>query len=172
MQRSLFIGLALALLSAPAAVAQTAAPAQTKAASADETKSLNLHAYVELLRSDIRGQKVAIFTELMEFSEAEDKAFWPIYRDYDVELNKLNDERLGLIQEYAAAYPNVSDQAADKLALRALDLESRRTALKSKYYERFKAALTPKTAARFLQIENQLLMIIDLQIASSLPVVR
>ena len=31
--------------------------------------------------------------------------------------------------------------------------------------------MSPKTAGRFLQIESQLLMIIDLQVASSLPIV-
>ena len=55
---------------------------------------------------------------------------------------------------------------------KALELESRRTALKEKYYTRLKSALSPKTAARFLQVENQLLMIIDLQIAASLPIVK
>jgi hypothetical protein len=39
-------------------------------------------------------------------------------------------------------------------------------------YERVKSALSAKTAARFLQVEHQLLLIIDLQIASSLPIVK
>ena len=45
--------------------------------------TLNLSAYAELLRSDVRALKVAIITEVMGFTEAEDRAFWPIYRDYD-----------------------------------------------------------------------------------------
>ena len=32
--------------------------------------------------------------------------------------------------------------------------------------------LSPMAAARFIQIENQLLMIIDLQLASNLPIVE
>ena len=46
-------------------------------------RSLNLTAYAELLRSDVRAEKVAILTEVMGFTEAEDKAFWPIYREYE-----------------------------------------------------------------------------------------
>ena len=42
-------------------------------------------------------------TEVMGFTEAEDKAFWPIYRDYDAEMAKLGDERVALIAEYARA---------------------------------------------------------------------
>jgi hypothetical protein len=167
--RSLLCMLTLALgLAAPAATApQTSAPAGN-----NDTKDTNLRAYVELLRADVRAGKVAILTEMMQFTEAEDAAFWPIYREYDVELSKVNDERVSLIDEYAKHYTQVTDALADKLALKALELEARRTGVKEKYYGRLKSALSAKTAARFLQVENQLLMIIDLQIAASLPIVK
>ena len=80
--------------------------AQTPQASTPpgETRELNLRAYTELLRSDVRTQKVAILTEVVGFTEAEDKAFWPIYREYDVEMSKLGDERIAVIAEYARNY--------------------------------------------------------------------
>jgi hypothetical protein len=143
-----------------------------KAASPQDARDANLQAYVELLRSDVRSQRVAILTEMMQFTEAEDAKFWPIYREYEAELTKINDERLALIKEYATNYEKITDAVADRLALGALDLEGRRNALKTKYYGRFKTALSPKTAARFLQIENQILLLLDLQIAASLPVVQ
>ena len=129
--RNLLLCLTLVVAAAPAAVRAQGTPRPTPAAARADTKDLNLRAYVELLRSDVRSQKVAIITELMEFTEAEDKAFWPIYREYDLELSKLNDERVTLIQEYADNYTNVTDVVADKLATKAIELESRRTALKS-----------------------------------------
>ncbi len=137
-----------------------------------ETKTLNLTAYAELLRSDVRTQKVAILTEVMGFTEKEDAAFWPIYREYDVELGKLGDERAALIAEYAANYSKLTDEVAAKLASRALDLEARRQGVKAKYYERIKTALSPRTALRFLQVEHQLLLLIDLQISASLPIAQ
>jgi hypothetical protein len=137
-----------------------------------ETKSLNLSAYAELLRSDVRTQKVAILTEVMGFTEAEDAAFWPIYREYDAEMAKLGDERVALIAEYANSYSNLTDAVADKLASKALDLEARRQALKAKSYERVKTALSPRTALRFLQVEHQLQLIIDLQISAALPIAK
>ena len=137
-----------------------------------EAKSLNLSAYAELLRSDIRAQKIAILTEVMGFTEAEDKAFWPIYREYDGEMSKLGDERVALIAEYAANYEKLTDQVADSLASKALNLEGQRQAVKGKYYERFKTALSPRTALRFLQVEHQLLLLIDLQISASLPIAK
>jgi len=143
-----------------------------KPASQDETRELNLRAYSELLRSDLRSQKVSIITEMMEFTEAEDAKFWPVYREYEAELAKINDDRLKLIKEYAGSYESLTDAVADRLAKGALDLEGRRQQLKASYYEKFKAALSAKTAAKFLQVENQLLLLLDLQIASSLPIVQ
>jgi hypothetical protein len=156
------------LLVVSAAVVQVQSPQVTDR----ETKTLNLSAYAELLRSDVRAQKVAIITEVMGFSEAEDAAFWPIYREYDLEMSKLGDERVALISEYASNYSKLTDAIAEKLASRALDLEARRQAVKAKCYERVKAVLSPRTALRFLQVEHQLLLVIDLQISASLPLVK
>ena len=146
--------------------------AQGAAASADQTRARNLQAYVELLRSDIRDQKVAIITGMMQFSDEEDARFWPVYRDYEKELSSINDERLALIREYAESYEKMTDPVADRLARSALDLEARRNALKTKYYERLTAILPARAAARALQVENQILLLLDLQIAASLPVVE
>jgi len=178
---SLAAGLVVVLASFAALVtatsAQTTKTPQARSAQAAtpppaDPRDVNMRAYVELLRSDIRSQKVAILTEMMAFTEAEDAAFWPVYREYDVELSKINDDRLRLIADYAKNYDKLTDESADRIARGALDLEGRRHALKLKYYDRVKTALSAKQAARFLQIENQLLMLIDLQIASALPVVE
>ena len=167
MRRSLFAALVAVLVSAAPAAAQSA-PASPK--DDGDTKTLNLTAYAELLRSDVRLTKVAIITELMGFTAEEDKAFWPIYREYDREMEKLGDERVALIADYAKAFDSLTDTTADKLARTALDLEAKRQALKAKFYERVRGTLKPKTALRALQIEHQLQLLIDLQVAASLPV--
>ena len=138
----------------------------------EQTKSLNLAAYAELLRSDVRKEKVAILTEVLGLTEAEDKAFWPIYREYDLEMARLGDERVALIEEYARNYNQMTDAIAEQLASKALDLETRRDALKARCHDRVKKALSPRTALRFLQVEQQLLLIIDLQIAAALPIAK
>ena len=154
------------------AVATLSADVHAQQASAADSKALNLSAYVELLRSDLRTTKVAIITEVMGFSEKEDAAFWPIYRDYELAMAKLGDERVALIESYASGYSKMTDALAETLASRALDLQSRRQAALASCYEKVKKALSPTTALRFLQVEHQLLLLIDLQIAASLPVAQ
>ena len=63
----------LVLVTALASAAVAARQAQPT--TRDESRDRNLRSYTELLRSDIRLQKVALITELMSFTEAEDAAF-------------------------------------------------------------------------------------------------
>jgi hypothetical protein len=100
------------LLLASGAAAQVQSPQTNER----DSRTLNLSAYAELLRSDVRAQKVAIITEVMGFSEAEDAAFWPIYREYDLEMSRLGDERMALIADYAKQYSKLTDAMADTLA--------------------------------------------------------
>ena len=82
------------------------------------------------------------------------------------------DQRLGVIKDYADNYGALTDQKANELILKALDLRLERNGLLRKYYERVRDAFSAKMAAKFVQVENQLLLILDLQISSSLPIVE
>jgi hypothetical protein len=131
----------------------------------------NIQAYIELLRSDVRQQKSEAMGAVMQLSASDAAKFWPIYSDYDAELTKLNNSRVANIQEYARTYDQMTDEKADELIQKAMAYRKQRAELLAKYYERVKSALGAITAARFVQVEDQLLLLIDLQIDSSLPIV-
>lgn len=155
---------AAVLASVPVAAQQTPTAAQTRQA--------NIKAYVDLLRRDIKSEKVGILTQLMGLNADESAKFWPVYNEYDKELTKLGDEKVALVRTYAENYGSMTPEVASRLALGALDIESRRTDLKRQYFRRLSQDLNPILAARFVQIENQLEKIVDLQISSSLPIVE
>jgi flagellar biosynthesis chaperone FliJ len=146
--------------------AQTVGQAGTSDSSAQ-----NIRAYIELLRSDVRQQKAEMVGAVMQLSAADAAKFWPIYSEYDRELNKLNDLRVANIQEYVSTYDQMTDDKADELIRKALAYRKQRSELLATYYERVHKELGGITAARFVQVEDQLLLIIDLQIDSSLPVI-
>jgi hypothetical protein len=166
--------LATCLAPGQAMVAQTKAsnekaPAKT-ATTAKSPQELNIQEYVNLLRQDVSAQKAKLLGEIMQF-DAEDAAkFWPIYRDYDAELKKVNDLRVANILEYSRSYATLTNEKADELIKNAMAYQEQRDKLLAKYYERVRQELGGITAARFVQVEHQLLTIIDLKIASSLPV--
>ena len=144
---------------------------QASASPNADAQEKNIQEYVELLRSDVRQQKAEMMGAVMQLSAADAAKFWPIYSEYDTELTKLNDLKVANIQEYSRTYSDMTDEKADELIQNALAYEKQRSELLAKYYDRVKQALGATTAARFVQIEHQLLFIIDLQVASSLPIV-
>jgi hypothetical protein len=87
-------------------------------------------------------------------------------------MTKLSEERVELIAQYGRNYATLTDAMAATLGTKALELEGRRQAVKAKHFEIIKKALSPRTALRFLQVEQQLLLIIDLQISAALPIVK
>jgi hypothetical protein len=115
---------------------------------------------------------VAIITEVMQFTNEEANAFWPIYREYDLELAKIGDARIALIEDYAQHYETMTDEKARELVEGALKLEGKRTKLKKKYFKKFDKVLPSKTVGKFFQLENQINLLIDLQIASELPLIK
>jgi hypothetical protein len=163
------------------AVMVTAAPsrAQTKtqqvegksSASPQSDAGKNVQAYIDLLRGDVRQQKAEFMGSVMLFSAQDAAKFWPIYSDYDTQLAKLNDQRIEIIKEYAQSYNQMTDAKADELIQKALAYQKQRSELLVQTYDKVKEALGAVTAARFAMVEHQLLLIIDLQIDSSLPVV-
>ena len=165
------LGLVLLALvaSAPAQDSTQSASAGTQAPEASAPQ--NIQAYVDLLRTNVRQDKAEEVGAVMQLSAADAAKFWPIYDEYDKELSQLNDMRVANIQDYANSYDTMTDEKADALIQKGLSFRKQRSELLAKSYEQMKQALGGIEAARFIQVEGQLLLIIDLQIYSALPIV-
>jgi hypothetical protein len=130
----------------------------------------SLDSLIESLRADFRADKVAIVTEAMRFNDQDSKVFWPVYRKYEADVTKVNDQRVALIKSYADKFATMTDTDAKAIIEQGLDFESRRTDIKKKYVKEFqKAGLSSLTVAKFLQLEHRLDLLVDLKIASELP---
>ena len=146
----------------------TAVPASTEKSISDEER--NTRAYIELLRKDLRRSRSQLMGEVMQLDTDESQQFWPVYKEFETELTKIGDQLVLLVRRYVEHYDKMTDALADELANKVLAAEQQRNALKKKYYDRIKKSMGAVTAMRFLQVENQLERLIDLQIAAQLPV--
>ena len=144
-------------------------PATKPASTAAAPQQQNVKEYIALLRKDVRSQKFAVMDGVMQLDPDQSAKFWPLYREYDAESTKINDLRVANIQEYAKTYNQLTDAQADALIQKGLSYQKQRNDLLARYYDRMKQSVGAVTAARFVQVENQLLQIIDLQIESQLP---
>ena len=125
---------------------------------------------IEAERARFREKKVALIEDAMDLDASEHDAFWREYYGYEAELRKNYDERYRLLKAYAEHYDSMTNDIADSLAERALKLREARNDLARKYYRRIKKATSAITAARFLQLENEINLLSDLKISSEMPI--
>ena len=131
-----------------------------------------MDSYVELLRSDIRTQKQAVLTQAIQFSDEQAAVFWPIYREYELELSKIGDQRIALIKDFAANFETMTDEKAKEIAKQSFKLEEDRVKLRKKYHGKVQKDLDPIIAAKFIQIERAIAALIDIQLASEMPLME
>ncbi|MCC7377440.1 MAG: hypothetical protein IT581_22455 [Verrucomicrobiales bacterium] len=132
----------------------------------------NLRAFIALARADLKAEKTLIIAQNIEFTGDEAAGFWPLHSDYTEALNRLLDERLILVGDYAANYRTMTDRQAADLAHKVFDLEAKRVKLKRTWFKKFAKVVPAKKAAQFFQIENQLNAALDLQFAAAIPLIR
>jgi hypothetical protein len=165
--RSVFLALNLS------AVAVTTLCAQEKhLKDPSESQELNTESYIQLLRTDLNAQKRQIVNETMQLDDKQARIFWPIYNNYEAELDKLGDEKFAIVQEYAANFLTMTNEKADELAQRVMALDDQKMALRRRYYDLMKKSLPAILAVRFFQVENQIQLLVDLKIASNLPIIE
>ncbi len=128
--------------------------------------------YLDLMRKDMRKEKQSIVDQAMELEAAQKSQFWAIYKDYQAALDAIWDQRIANIKMYADNAEKMTDAVADQLAAKMVDLETQRTALRKKYYDVYKQKMGSRIAARFLQVEFSLACLIDLQLASEIPLLQ
>jgi hypothetical protein len=160
-----------AALNAQTPATPTAKPAGLGKAEATSNEEMNIRAYIELLRTDVKKARTQIMGDVMELDAEQASKFWPIYKEFENEYSGVGDQIVAAVRSYADHYDEMTDAVADQLANQVLNIEQQRNALKKKYYGQFKEALGAITSARFLQVENQLERLMDLQVAASLPVI-
>jgi hypothetical protein len=153
------------LLLVTACLVAGAAFAQTAAEKTAQT-------LIDAMRKDLRTQKQSLVDQAMGLEAAQKSQFWTIYNGYQTELNAIGDQRVANIKKYADNFDKMTDEIADQLAVKMLDIETQRTVLKKKYYAAFKEKMGARVAARFLQTEAMLGAALEIQIGSEVPILQ
>jgi hypothetical protein len=132
------------------------------------------YAYIDAVCSDLSRGKADIIKTVMNLSPSEAGSFWPIYRAYERELDALSDQRTELTGTFVRAVQakSLDNPTAQQLGNAWWDQESQRLALMRKYYGRMLTEISPLRAAQFAQIEHRVNLILDLGVASELPLVK
>src|SRR5262249_402136 len=129
---------------------------------------------LETTHEKLKADKKLIVAKYMELTDSEAKKFWPVYEEYQKDLQKLN-ERLGsLLQSYATEYRgnSLSDEKAKKLLDEWLALDKDEASHRKTYAGRVLEVLPAKEAAGYLQIENEYRVLLKYDLAATVPLVQ
>ena len=129
---------------------------------------------LQILHDKIRSDKKLVVAVNMELTESEAKNFWPIYDQYQKDLQKINQRMANLLESYADDFRNKSltDDKAKKLIDEALAIDRAEANLKTTYAPKLNKALPIIKAVRYLQIENKIRAVVKYDLASGVPLVR
>jgi hypothetical protein len=127
---------------------------------------------IDLLRKDIRSQKKQIIAANLQLTDKEAEKFWPLYDQYTAELVKINDAKYSAIKDYATNYSSLSDSQATSLTQQVIGVDQSVAQLRLKYVPIFGKVISGKKTALFFQLDRRLVMLIDLQLASQIPIVE
>lgn len=146
--------------------ANTTAFAQSETASGVEVER-----DLALLRRDLRADKKKLIALNVPLTETEATKFWPVYDEYAVEMSKVYDEFYSIIKEYAANQKTLTDAQASSMINRWAALQIQQAQTRLKYIPLVEKVIPGRKAALFFQIDRRLYELMDLQVASQIPLV-
>jgi hypothetical protein len=129
---------------------------------------------MQILREKIKADKKLLVATNMDLTESEAKNFWPIYEEYQKDLQKINRRVVALLDSYAADFrgKTLTDDKAKKLIDEAMAIEQAEVNLKSTYAPKLGKVLPARKVVRYLQIENKIRAVVKYDIAQGVPLVQ
>ena len=126
---------------------------------------------LELLRHDLRAEKKKIIALNVPLTETEATKFWPVYDQYAAEMKTHYDEFYSVIKEYAANQKTLTDAQAVSMVKRWSEIQVDVAKTRQKFVPLVENVIPGKKAALFFQIDRRLYALMDLQVASEVPLV-
>ena len=121
----------------------------------------------------IQSDRNSIVAANLPLTTEQTTTFWPLYKEYRGEMQKVGDRMLKLITDYANSYnTTLTDEQAAALLKEFLALQGEMLKVKEKYAPRFGAILPAKSVLRFYQLENKLDVYLMKNLVSQVPLAK
>jgi hypothetical protein len=126
---------------------------------------------IALMRKDLRSQRKQIIAVNMSLTGDEAEKFWPVYEQYVNDLVQINNTKYALIKQYALNAGTLTADQADSAIKKWLGVDESVTQLRTKYVPAFRKVLSAQKTALFYQLDRRVQLMIDLQLASQIPLI-
>jgi hypothetical protein len=124
---------------------------------------------MQIVLEKVRADKKLLVSENMALTEAEAKAFWPVYDQYQDELFLLRTRTVKLINDFSDAYQKMTNETAKKLMDEYMTIETLGPKLRQTYLPKFRKVLPEVKVVRYYQIENKINAVLMYELAKNIP---
>jgi hypothetical protein len=126
----------------------------------------------QLLISQIQTDKRAVVLTGLDLSDAQVKAFTPIYDEYQADRKAIYERGVDLLNKYASNYDSMTDAAAKDIMKDFFKLKDDQQTTLKQFARKFAKVLPEAKVLRFVQIENKLNTLMDVQAARIVPLTK
>jgi len=152
-------------------VVALAAPTAQSFAQQETATGVSVEKDLALVRRNLRAEKKKILAANVPLTETEATKFWPVYDQYAAEMSKHYDEFYAVIKDYAANQKTLTDAQAVSMIKKWSDIQVEVAQTRQKWVPAIEKVIPGKKAALFFQIDRRLYALMDLQVASEVPLV-
>jgi hypothetical protein len=152
-------------------VVALAAPTAKSFAQQETATGVSVEKDLALVRRNLRAEKKKILAANVPLTETEATKFWPVYDQYAAEMSKHYDEFYAVIKDYAANQKTLTDAQAVSMIKKWSDIQVEVAQTRQKWVPAIEKVIPGKKVALFFQIDRRLYALMDLQVASEVPLV-
>ena len=118
------------------------------------TGLMSLKAQSEEQVERFKKEREVFYTNKLELTEAEAKAFWPVYNDFHNRKMKFVEEERNSFRYAHQNADNLSDEEINEILGKIRMLKLRQFELETKYYQnKFPKVLSPKKVLKLYKVE-------------------
>jgi Spy/CpxP family protein refolding chaperone len=129
-------------------------------------------AAIDAIRQAAKDDRRGLVEKNMQLTDSEAKKFRPLYDTYASELDGIAKRQNRAVLDYVSQESSMTDANAQRLVGELLATDADEVKLRKRTYEKVRALLNARQAARFVQIENKLRTLQRYDVASQVPLVR
>jgi hypothetical protein len=127
---------------------------------------------LDLTREAVESQRRVLVSGSLRLSDAEAKAFWPLYDDYEKERRPYDQRASKLVADFLASAATLTDARAKAILDEAFRIDEGRVKVRRAWYDRMAKAISPRQLVRFYQIENKLDSVVRADLSKQIPLAR
>jgi hypothetical protein len=132
---------------------------------------------MQALRTAVRTDKKAFVASTLQLTPAEAKKFWPVYDEYQRNLDMTNRRRVVAIQQLAVGDAPESEIYAKRLVNELIVVDEAEVKARRALQNRLMRAvpsriLPPKKVARYLQLESKIRAVQAYDVAATVPLIK